>query len=58
MEKDTVRNSFQRGFQWYQNNECDLSIGQIEAMFPDVDVQAFCQGIEDAMHNDTFRLNK
>ena len=59
MKKDSVRNSFQKGFQWYKNHiGYELSEREIEEMFPDVDSTAFYQGIEDAKYNDTFRLNK
>jgi len=58
MLKDTVKNSFQRGFQWYKNHiGYELSNGEVEELFPDVDVKAFSQGMEDAKYNDTFRLN-
>jgi hypothetical protein len=59
VEKNTVRNSFQRGFQWYKNHVgYELSTREIEELFPEVDSTAFYQGMEDAKYNDTFRINR
>ena len=58
MVDKNIRRSFIKGFKWYKDHQgYELTNREIAELFPNVDTQAFAQGMIDAKYNDTWRLS-